>query len=135
MRAWTLNARVIRPRAAPATARAVPPSRLLHRSSSLSPRFRSDCGSGSRVLLQHLKSRAARCQPAGGADAPRHAVADGVISAIKLCAAAVSLLLRPSADGVEERSLVPRSRSRTRIGRNATMSHDFSCVQPAFIDS
>ncbi|GBP20181.1 hypothetical protein EVAR_82054_1 [Eumeta japonica] len=39
-----------------------------------------------------------------------------------------------SADGVEERSLVPRSRSRARLRRNATMSHAFSCVQPAFID-
>ncbi|GBP75052.1 hypothetical protein EVAR_48732_1 [Eumeta japonica] len=53
---------------------------------------------------------------------------------ITLCAAAVSLLLGPSADGVEERSLVPRSCSRARLGRNATMSHAFSCVQPAFID-
>ncbi|GBP62332.1 hypothetical protein EVAR_48505_1 [Eumeta japonica] len=39
-----------------------------------------------------------------------------------------------SADGVEERSLGPRSRSRARLRRNATMSHAFSCVQPAFID-
>ncbi|GBP69369.1 hypothetical protein EVAR_53446_1 [Eumeta japonica] len=39
-----------------------------------------------------------------------------------------------SADGVEERSLVPRSRSHARLKRNATMSHAFSCVQPAFID-
>ncbi|GBP08359.1 hypothetical protein EVAR_78822_1 [Eumeta japonica] len=39
-----------------------------------------------------------------------------------------------SADGVEERSLVPCSRSRVRLRRNATMSHAFSCVQPAFID-
>ncbi|GBP64183.1 hypothetical protein EVAR_35572_1 [Eumeta japonica] len=39
-----------------------------------------------------------------------------------------------SADGVEERSLVPRSRSRARLRRNATMSHAFSCVQPALID-
>ncbi|GBP91738.1 hypothetical protein EVAR_57918_1 [Eumeta japonica] len=51
----------------------------------------------------------------------------------KLCAAAVSLLLGPLADGVEERLLVPRSRSRARLRRNAT-SHAFSCVQPAFID-
>ncbi|GBP35681.1 hypothetical protein EVAR_75006_1 [Eumeta japonica] len=39
-----------------------------------------------------------------------------------------------SADGVEERSFVPRSRSHARLRRNATMSHAFSCVQPAFID-
>ncbi|GBP41235.1 hypothetical protein EVAR_30673_1 [Eumeta japonica] len=39
-----------------------------------------------------------------------------------------------SADGVEERSLVPRSRSHARLRRNATMSHAFSCVQAAFID-
>ncbi|GBP63908.1 hypothetical protein EVAR_39571_1 [Eumeta japonica] len=39
-----------------------------------------------------------------------------------------------SADGVEERSLIPRSRSHDRLRRNATMSHAFSCVQPAFID-
>ncbi|GBP08086.1 hypothetical protein EVAR_2891_1 [Eumeta japonica] len=39
-----------------------------------------------------------------------------------------------SADGVEERSLVPRSRSHSRLRRNATMSHTFSYVQPAFID-
>ncbi|GBP95546.1 hypothetical protein EVAR_100361_1 [Eumeta japonica] len=38
------------------------------------------------------------------------------------------------ADGVEERSLVPRSRSLARLRRNATLSHAFSCVQPAFID-
>ncbi|GBP42930.1 hypothetical protein EVAR_87310_1 [Eumeta japonica] len=41
---------------------------------------------------------------------------------------------RTSAGGVEERSLAPRSRSRARLRRNATMSHAFSCVQPAFID-
>ncbi|GBP96073.1 hypothetical protein EVAR_66104_1 [Eumeta japonica] len=40
-----------------------------------------------------------------------------------------------SADGVEERSLVPRSRSHARLRRNASMSHAFSCVQPAFIES
>ncbi|GBP23569.1 hypothetical protein EVAR_80184_1 [Eumeta japonica] len=39
-----------------------------------------------------------------------------------------------SADRVEERSLVPRSRSHARLRRNAIMSHAFSCVQPAFID-
>ncbi|GBP37986.1 hypothetical protein EVAR_84974_1 [Eumeta japonica] len=39
-----------------------------------------------------------------------------------------------SADEVEERSLVPRSRSHARLRRNVTMSHAFSCVQPAFID-
>ncbi|GBP90189.1 hypothetical protein EVAR_64171_1 [Eumeta japonica] len=39
-----------------------------------------------------------------------------------------------SADGVEERSLVPRSRSHAQLRRNVTMSHAFSCVQPAFID-
>ncbi|GBP47157.1 hypothetical protein EVAR_38267_1 [Eumeta japonica] len=39
-----------------------------------------------------------------------------------------------SADGVEERSLVLRSRSHARLRWNATMSHAFSCVQPAFID-
>ncbi|GBP43774.1 hypothetical protein EVAR_28949_1 [Eumeta japonica] len=39
-----------------------------------------------------------------------------------------------SADRVEERSLVLRSRSHARLGRNATMSRAFSCVQPAFID-
>ncbi|GBP53711.1 hypothetical protein EVAR_39865_1 [Eumeta japonica] len=38
-----------------------------------------------------------------------------------------------SADGVEERSLVLRSRSYARLRRNATMSHAFSCMQPAFI--
>ncbi|GBP81599.1 hypothetical protein EVAR_62086_1 [Eumeta japonica] len=31
-------------------------------------------------------------------------------------------------------SIVPRSRSHARLRRNATMSHAFSCVQPAFID-
>ncbi|GBP51340.1 hypothetical protein EVAR_34126_1 [Eumeta japonica] len=31
-------------------------------------------------------------------------------------------------------SIIPRSRSRARLRRNATMSHAFSCVQPAFID-
>ncbi|GBP39069.1 hypothetical protein EVAR_27427_1 [Eumeta japonica] len=39
-----------------------------------------------------------------------------------------------SANGVEERSLVPRSRSHARLRRNATMSRAFSCEQPAFID-
>ncbi|GBP17258.1 hypothetical protein EVAR_17751_1 [Eumeta japonica] len=39
-----------------------------------------------------------------------------------------------SADGVEERSLVPRSRSHARLRRNMTMSHTFLCVQPEFID-
>ncbi|GBP19388.1 hypothetical protein EVAR_12430_1 [Eumeta japonica] len=39
-----------------------------------------------------------------------------------------------SADGVEERLLVTRSRSHAWLRRNATMSHAFSCVQPAFID-
>ncbi|GBP63076.1 hypothetical protein EVAR_50032_1 [Eumeta japonica] len=39
-----------------------------------------------------------------------------------------------STDGVEERSLVLLSRSHARFRRNATMSHAFSCVQPAFID-
>ncbi|GBP23976.1 hypothetical protein EVAR_17616_1 [Eumeta japonica] len=39
-----------------------------------------------------------------------------------------------SADGVEERALVPRSRSHARLRWNATVSHAFSCVQPAFID-
>ncbi|GBP83084.1 hypothetical protein EVAR_70137_1 [Eumeta japonica] len=39
-----------------------------------------------------------------------------------------------SVDGVEERSLVPRSRSHARLRRNVTMSHAFPCVQPAFID-
>ncbi|GBP13496.1 hypothetical protein EVAR_4241_1 [Eumeta japonica] len=38
-----------------------------------------------------------------------------------------------SADGVEERSLVSRSRSHARLKRNATMNHSFSCVQQAFI--
>ncbi|GBP41363.1 hypothetical protein EVAR_84706_1 [Eumeta japonica] len=38
-----------------------------------------------------------------------------------------------SADALEERSLVPRSRSHARLKRNATMSHALSCVQPAFI--
>ncbi|GBP61278.1 hypothetical protein EVAR_52767_1 [Eumeta japonica] len=38
-----------------------------------------------------------------------------------------------SADGVKERSLVSRSRSHARLRWNATMSHTFSCVQPAFI--
>ncbi|GBP09818.1 hypothetical protein EVAR_81089_1 [Eumeta japonica] len=37
-----------------------------------------------------------------------------------------------SADGVEERSLVPRSRSHARLRRNVTMSHAFSCVPLAF---
>ncbi|GBP18666.1 hypothetical protein EVAR_14436_1 [Eumeta japonica] len=44
----------------------------------------------------------------------------------RLRAAAVSLLLGASADGVEERSLVPRSRSHARLRRNATMSIAFS---------
>ncbi|GBP90180.1 hypothetical protein EVAR_57520_1 [Eumeta japonica] len=39
-----------------------------------------------------------------------------------------------SADGVEERSLIPRSRSCAQLRRNATMSHAFSCAQLAFID-
>ncbi|GBP30037.1 hypothetical protein EVAR_22939_1 [Eumeta japonica] len=39
-----------------------------------------------------------------------------------------------SADGVEKRLLVPRSHSHARLRRNATMSHAFLCVQPAFID-
>ncbi|GBP04701.1 hypothetical protein EVAR_3661_1 [Eumeta japonica] len=39
-----------------------------------------------------------------------------------------------SADGVEERSFVPRSRSHDRLRQNATMSHAFSCVHPTFID-
>ncbi|GBP40232.1 hypothetical protein EVAR_37633_1 [Eumeta japonica] len=51
------------------------------------------------------------------------------------CVRALSLFYSAApADGVEERSLVPRSRSRARLRRNATMSHAFSCVQPAFID-
>ncbi|GBP44827.1 hypothetical protein EVAR_75695_1 [Eumeta japonica] len=33
-----------------------------------------------------------------------------------------------SADGVEERSLVPRSRSHAQLRRNATLSHPFSSV-------
>ncbi|GBP80902.1 Endoplasmic reticulum aminopeptidase 2, partial [Eumeta japonica] len=39
-----------------------------------------------------------------------------------------------SADGVAERSLVPCSRSRARLRRNATIGHAISCVQLAFID-
>ncbi|GBP46277.1 hypothetical protein EVAR_30407_1 [Eumeta japonica] len=39
-----------------------------------------------------------------------------------------------SVDGVEERSLDQRSRSRARLRRNAKMSHAFSRVQPTFID-
>ncbi|GBP75637.1 hypothetical protein EVAR_28849_1 [Eumeta japonica] len=39
-----------------------------------------------------------------------------------------------SADGVEERALVPHSRSHARLRRNATMSHAFSCVQLTFSD-
>ncbi|GBP53228.1 hypothetical protein EVAR_9005_1 [Eumeta japonica] len=39
-----------------------------------------------------------------------------------------------SADGVEERSLVPRSRLHARLRRNGKMSHAFSCAQPSFID-
>ncbi|GBP32636.1 Pikachurin [Eumeta japonica] len=39
-----------------------------------------------------------------------------------------------SADGVEDRELVPRSRSHARFRRNATMIHAFLCVDPAFID-
>ncbi|GBP43678.1 hypothetical protein EVAR_30512_1 [Eumeta japonica] len=39
-----------------------------------------------------------------------------------------------TAEAVEERSLVPRSRSHARLRWNATMSHAFSCVQPEFID-
>ncbi|GBP53640.1 hypothetical protein EVAR_38614_1 [Eumeta japonica] len=39
-----------------------------------------------------------------------------------------------SADGVEERQLAPCSRSHARLRRNATMNHDFSFVQSAFID-
>ncbi|GBP47546.1 Arf-GAP with coiled-coil, ANK repeat and PH domain-containing protein 2 [Eumeta japonica] len=38
-----------------------------------------------------------------------------------------------SADGVEERSLVPRSRSHTRLRRNVTMSHAFSSVRETWI--
>ncbi|GBP75741.1 hypothetical protein EVAR_59383_1 [Eumeta japonica] len=38
-----------------------------------------------------------------------------------------------SADGVEDRSLVPRSRSHAPFRQNATISHAFSCVQTAFI--
>ncbi|GBP80718.1 hypothetical protein EVAR_53086_1 [Eumeta japonica] len=37
-----------------------------------------------------------------------------------------------SADGVEERSLVPRSRSRARLRRNATMSYTFSILRAPF---
>ncbi|GBP04023.1 hypothetical protein EVAR_74790_1 [Eumeta japonica] len=40
-----------------------------------------------------------------------------------------------SADRVEERSLIPRSRSHARLKRNATMSHALSCVRPAFIET
>ncbi|GBP13940.1 hypothetical protein EVAR_10502_1 [Eumeta japonica] len=51
------------------------------------------------------------------------------------CVRPLSLFyLDASADGAEERSLVPRSRSHARLRRKATMSHAFSCVQPAFID-
>ncbi|GBP35679.1 hypothetical protein EVAR_75004_1 [Eumeta japonica] len=39
-----------------------------------------------------------------------------------------------SADRVEERSLVPRSRSHARLRRNGTMCNAFSYVQPAFND-
>ncbi|GBP71192.1 hypothetical protein EVAR_17985_1 [Eumeta japonica] len=44
-----------------------------------------------------------------------------------------------SANEVEERSLVPHSRSHARLWRNATMSHacvllTFSCVHQAFTD-
>ncbi|GBP59102.1 hypothetical protein EVAR_48078_1 [Eumeta japonica] len=39
-----------------------------------------------------------------------------------------------SADGMEERSLVPRSRSHAWLRRNATMSLAFSCMQPAYIN-
>ncbi|GBP37940.1 hypothetical protein EVAR_84926_1 [Eumeta japonica] len=52
-----------------------------------------------------------------------------------LCAAAVSLFYSgASAEEVEGRSLIPRSRSHARLRQNATMSHAFSCVQAAFID-
>ncbi|GBP08496.1 hypothetical protein EVAR_77180_1 [Eumeta japonica] len=45
------------------------------------------------------------------------------------CVRPLSLFyLDASADGVEERSLVPRSRSHARLRRNATMSHAFSIV-------
>ncbi|GBP36597.1 hypothetical protein EVAR_34341_1 [Eumeta japonica] len=54
-------------------------------------------------------------------------------TSVRLCAAA-AFYSDASADGVEEGSLVPRSRSHARLRRNATMSHAFSCVQPAFID-
>ncbi|GBP60802.1 hypothetical protein EVAR_85062_1 [Eumeta japonica] len=53
----------------------------------------------------------------------------------KRCVRPLSLFYSDaSADGVEERSRVPRSRSCARLRRNATMSHTFSCVEPAVID-
>ncbi|GBP67775.1 hypothetical protein EVAR_22177_1 [Eumeta japonica] len=55
--------------------------------------------------------------------------------AIESCVRPLSLFYSDaSANGVEERSLVPRFRSYARLGRNATINHVFSCVQPAFID-
>ncbi|GBP66541.1 hypothetical protein EVAR_51066_1 [Eumeta japonica] len=60
---------------------------------------------------------------------------DYVFDQTESCVRPLSLFYSDaSADRVEERSLVPRSRSHARLRRNATMSHALSCVQPAFID-
>ncbi|GBP30369.1 hypothetical protein EVAR_18168_1 [Eumeta japonica] len=71
----------------------------------------------------------ARCAP------PPDDVLGSITSSRAGCVRPLSLFYSDaSADGVEERSRGPRSRSHARLRRNATMSHTFPCVQPVFID-
>ncbi|GBP35168.1 hypothetical protein EVAR_18293_1 [Eumeta japonica] len=89
-----------------------------------------------------MKRRTGR-QPAGAARAVAwlirfsgdYAGVDDIVALEMGCVRSLSLFYSDaSADEVEDRSLVPRSRSHARLRRNATTSHAFSCVQPAFID-
>ncbi|GBP83883.1 hypothetical protein EVAR_58504_1 [Eumeta japonica] len=58
-----------------------------------------------------------------------------IVIVSKCCVRPLSLFYSDaSADGVEERSVVSRSRSHAQLRRDATMNHAFQCVQLAFID-
>ncbi|GBP66204.1 hypothetical protein EVAR_97155_1 [Eumeta japonica] len=84
----------------------------------------------SRIPAAFLHSRLLR----GAFALPRRPTVDKTIHVLVVCGRCLSSTRTPAV-GVEERSLAPRSRSRARLRRNATMSHAFSCVQPAaFID-
>ncbi|GBP54997.1 hypothetical protein EVAR_34471_1 [Eumeta japonica] len=71
-------------------------------------------------IARHRTSRAVggrRRGGGGGATAPPPHTANGCVRPLSF------FYSDASADGVEERSLVPRSRSHARLRRNATMSH------------